>query len=153
MTDKPPPDPADHAQDFSYRYAQDLDIVAGQTMMDLGLSNNLMGGRDPERAGEHHSFFPSDREGGTVSRTGQITLDSGMMNPDLMAPYDEATQKLWRRTRIRDRAQAIIAHELAEYEYGGDHELALIAGPETTLPISHAARELLKQMERGWRGR
>jgi hypothetical protein len=59
---------------------------------------------------------------------------------------------LWRRTRIRDRAQAIIAHELAEHEYG-DHELALIAAPETTLPIRLAARELLKQMERGWRGR
>jgi hypothetical protein len=30
--------------------------------------------------------------------------------------YDEETQKLWRRTRIGDRAQAIIAHELSEYE-------------------------------------
>jgi hypothetical protein len=75
------------------------------------------------------------------------------MNPDLPANYDdEATQELWRHTRISDRAQAIIAHELAEHEYG-DHELALIAGPETTLPISHAARELLKAMERGWRSR
>jgi hypothetical protein len=57
------------------------------------------------------------------------------------------------RTRIADRAQSIIAHELAEHEYSGDHELALIAGPETKLPISHAARELLRQMERGWRGK
>jgi hypothetical protein len=56
---------------------------------------------------------------------------------------------MWRRTRINDRAQAIIAHELAEHEYG-DHELALIAGPETELPISRAARELLRQMEKGW---
>jgi hypothetical protein len=74
------------------------------------------------------------------------------MNPDLLADYDKDTQTLWRRTRIADRAQAIIAHELAEHEYK-DHELALIAGAETTLPISHAARELLKQMERGWRGK
>ena len=75
------------------------------------------------------------------------------MNPDLLAVcYDEATQKMWRRTRIGDRAQAIIAHELAEHEYG-DHELALIAGPETTLPISREARELLSQMERGWMSR
>ncbi len=34
---------------------------------------------------------------------------------------------------IRDRAQAIIAHELAEHGYGGDHELALIAGPERSV--------------------
>ena len=76
------------------------------------------------------------------------------MNPDLLsANYDEATQELWKRTRLKDRAQAIIAHEIAEHEYDGDHELALIAGPETKLPISHAARELLRQMESGWRGR
>jgi hypothetical protein len=74
------------------------------------------------------------------------------MNPDLLANDDEATRELWRRTRIKDRAQAIIAHELAEHEYK-DHELALIAGPETDLPISHAARDLLRQMERGWKGR
>ena len=67
--------------------------------------------------------------------------------------YDPETKKAWGRTRLGDRAQAIIAHELAEHEYGRDHELALIAGPETALPISHEARELLKQMERGWRGR
>ena len=74
------------------------------------------------------------------------------MNPELLADYDEETRKIWQRTRVRDRAQAIIAHELAEHDFG-DHELALIAGPETRLPISHAARELLRQMERGWKGR
>jgi hypothetical protein len=42
------------------------------------------------------------------------------MNPDLLANYDEETKKMWRRTRISNRAQAIIAHELAEHEYG-DH--------------------------------
>jgi hypothetical protein len=153
MTEKPSTDPADHAEDFSRRYAEDFDIVAGQAMMDLGIPDNQMGARDPDRNREPHSFFPSERTGGSVSPAGQITLDSGLMNPNLMsATYDEDTQKMWRRTRIRDRAQAIIAHELAEHEYA-DHELALIAGLETKLPISHAARELLRQMERGWRGR
>src|SRR5277367_4598539 len=36
MIEKPPSEPADHAQDFSRRYAEDLDIVAGQAMMYLG---------------------------------------------------------------------------------------------------------------------
>jgi hypothetical protein len=58
MPDKPPSDPAGHAQDFSRRYADDLDIVAGQAMMDLGIPNNQMGDRDPDRGSEHHSFFP-----------------------------------------------------------------------------------------------
>ena len=112
-----------------------------------------MGARDPDRNRERHSFFPSDRTGGSVSPAGQVTLDSGLMNPDLLAiAYDEQAQMKWKRTRIGDRAHAIIAHELAEHEYA-DHELALIAGPETTLPISPAARELLRQMERGWKSR
>jgi len=153
MPEKPPSDPAEHAQDFSRRYAEDLDIVAGQAMLDLGLTNHQMGARDPDRMSEHHCFFPEDREGGTVSFVGQVTLDSGLMNPELLTRnYDEATRKLWQRTRIGARAQAIIAHELAEHEYDHDHELALIAGPETKLCISQEARELLRQMERGWRG-
>jgi hypothetical protein len=152
--DKPPADPAEHAEDFSRRYADDLDIVAGQAMMDLGIPNDKMGARDHTRRSEIHSFFPGDREGGTVSHAGQITLDSGLVNLDLLVNgYDEAAQKAWQRTRIGDRAQAVIARELAEHEHGGDHELALIAGPETELQISLAARKLLRQMERGWKGR
>ena len=88
-----------------------------------------------------------------MSPARQITVDSGAMNPALLdTAFDEATQRLWRRTRLGSRIEAIIAHEMAELE-NGDHELALIAGAETELPVSHAARELLKQMERGWRGR
>jgi hypothetical protein len=153
MPEKPPEDPAEHAEEFSRRYAEELDIVAGQTMMDLGIPDDKMGARDPDRNRERHSFFPSEVTGGSVSPAGQITLDSGLMNPDLLAVgYDEATQELWRHTRILPRAQAIIAHELAEHEHG-NHELALIAGAKTELSVSYAAKILLEQMERGWRGR
>jgi hypothetical protein len=153
MPDTPPTDPAEHAVDFGWRYTEDLDIMAGQAMMDLGLPRDQMGARDPHRPGEHHSFHPEDRTGGSVSHAGQVTIDSGIMNPHLLdAGYDGDTQKLWRKTKIRPRVEAIIAHELAEHEYK-DHELALIAAAETELPVSHAARELLKQMEKGWWGR
>lgn len=154
MSDKPPTNPADHAEDFSRRYADDLEIVAGQAMMDLGLADDQMGERDHTRGSQIFSFFPGDRQGGTVSHAGQVTLDSGLMNPDLLKDdYDEVAQRAWQRTRIGDRAKAIIAHELAEHEHGGDHELALIAGPETKLPIGYASMELLRKMESGWRGR
>jgi len=150
MIERPPTDPADHAEDFSRRYAEDLEILAGQAMIDLGIPDAQMGARDPDRDRAHFCFFPSERSGGSVSPTGQITLDSGLMNPDLLAAsYDGATQEQWRHTRIGDRAQAILSHELTEHECGGDHELALVAGPETALPISPAARELLRRMERG----
>ena len=153
MTDKPPSDPGDHAEDFSHRYAEDLDIAAGQAMVDLGLTGAQMGARDPDRNREHHNFHPGDRTGGSVTQAGQITVDSGVMNPALLdAAFDEETQWLWRRTRLGPRIEAIIAHELAEHECGV-HELALIAGAETTLPIGHAARGLLRQIEQGWLGR
>jgi hypothetical protein len=72
---------------------------------------------------------------------------------DIPGQTDQSAQRTWKRTRLKDRVQAIIVHELAEHEYGDDHELALIAGPVTELPISHAARELLKRMEAGWKTR
>ena len=122
-------------------------------MIELGIPDNQMGERDHARGSQIYSFFPGDRQGGTVSHAGQVTLDSGLMNPDLLKDgYDQEAQRAWRSTRIRDRAQAIIAHEIAEHEYDGDHELALIAGSETKLAISSEARELLKKMEAGWRG-
>jgi hypothetical protein len=153
MPDTPPTDPAEHAVDFAWRYAEDLDIVAGQAMMDLNLTRHQMGARDPHRPGEHHCFHPEDRTGGSVSHAGQITIDSGIMNPHLLdAGFDEDTRKLWRRTKLRPRTEAILTHELAEHEYD-DHEMALIAAAETELPVSHAAKQLLKQMEKGWIGR
>ena len=48
--------------------------------------------------------------------------------------------------------QAIVAHEKAESEYDGDHELALIAAPDTELPITHLERAILPAMEAGWKG-
>ncbi len=123
-------------------------------MLDLGLSNHEMGSRDPSRGLEHHTFYPQDGECGSVNRLGQINIDSGVMNPAAMdAPYGEACGQIWRKTRLKDRMQAIIAHEKAEHEYDDDHELALIAAPETKLPISNPARELLRAQERGWKSR
>ena len=154
MTDTPPPDPVDHATDFSHRYADDLEIAVGEVMLDLGLSNQEMGSRDPSRGLEHHTFYPQEGDCGSVNRLGQINVDSGIMNSAARdEPYGQECGNLWRKTRLKDRIQAVIAHERAEHEYDGDHELALIAAPETTLPISHAARELLRRQEAGWRSR
>ena len=132
-----PPDAADHAEDFSWRYAEDLDIVAGQAMIDLGVPDDQMGAGDPRRLGEHHSFHPGDRTGGSNGPVGQITVDSGIMNPQLFDQnYDEETQHLWRKARLKHRVEAIIAHEYEEYYHGSDHAVALKHAPTTALPIS-----------------
>ncbi len=154
MPDRPPPEPADHAADFAHRYAEDLEIATGQVMLDLGLANDQMGARDAGRTLEHHVFYPDERDCGGVNPHGQITVDSGVMNPAVMdAPYGEECGKLWRKTKLRPRLEAVIAHEKAEHEQGCDHEMALIAAVKTELPISHAAKEILRAQEEGWRGR
>jgi hypothetical protein len=153
MTDTPPIDPADHAEDFSRRYADDLEIATGQVMLDLGLSEHEMGVRDPSRGLEHHTFIPHEGDCGSVNHLGQINVDSGVMNPAAMdAAYGEECGKVWWKTRLRPRIEAIIAHERAEHQYK-DHELALIASVETGLPISREARELLRAQETGYKGR
>ena len=154
MTEKPPSDPATHAADFSQRYSEGLDIASGQVMIDLGLADNEMGVRDPDRNREHHTFFSNERSCGSVSPAGQINLDSGVMNPAAMdGPYGEACGELWRKSRLRDRMQAIVAHEKAEGEYGQRSR----AGPDRrlgneTLPITDRARAILRAMEAGWKG-
>ncbi len=154
MPDTPPTDPADHAEDFARRYADPLEIATGQVMIDLRLTSEEMGARDPSRGLEHHTFYPQERDCGSNSPSGQINVDSGVMNPAVMdRPYGEECGKVWRKTKIRPRIEAIIAHEYEEKHHGGDHELALIAASETDLPISHEARELLRAQEAGYKGR
>ena len=78
MTDKPPTEPADHAEDFSRRYVIDLEIATGEVMLELGLSEHEMGSRDPSRGLEHHTFYPQEGDCGSVNRLGQINIDSGL---------------------------------------------------------------------------
>jgi hypothetical protein len=152
MPAKPPEDPADHAEDFSRRYAQELDIAAGDTLTEIGIPPSRLGGTDPEDL-EYKTFHPAERDCGGLSPDGRITLDSGVMNPNVMdAPYGKEAGEFWRSNmRLRERMQAAGAHEYEEFE-GGDHEAALKRGPETPLRISEAAREMLRKMRDGWRG-
>jgi hypothetical protein len=46
----------------------------------LGVTDDRMGARDPDRNRELHGFFPGEHTGGSVAPAGQITLDSGL-NP------------------------------------------------------------------------
>jgi len=83
----------------------------------------------------------------------QVNVDSGVFNPELMTvAYNRKTAKLWRKSRLRDRIDAIIPHEISEADHGS-HEVALKTAPQTELPISERARKILVEMRSGWRGR
>ena len=99
MPDKPPPDPADHAEDFSHRYAQEMDYLTGDRMTELGIPTNKIGSRVPGQG--RATFIPHERSGGGNDPAGGLTLDSGVFNPDLLGTLPGNQE--WAKARLRDR--------------------------------------------------
>jgi len=149
-----PADPADHAEDFARRYAEPLDWLAGIRMEELGIPLERIGSSDHRHRLAGRAFNPYERDGGGISPGGRINLDSGSFNPDQITPqYGKRAGKLWAKSRLRDRWDALVAHEDAEWRMDGDHDEAVRVAPETELPISGRARQILVEMRRAWRGR
>jgi hypothetical protein len=145
-------DPAAHARDFAERYFVPLDQYTTIRMDELGVPKGRMGTSDHDHGIEWCSFNPYEDTGGGVGAQKQINVDSGVFNPDLLTgPYGDETGGLWVSSRLRDRIDAIIAHELSEGD-NSTHEAALRAASQTQMPITHRAREILRAMERGWKG-
>jgi len=142
MPDAPPQDHADHAEDFAHRYAQVLDYLTGDRMAELGIPTHQIGSRDPVKG--HACFMPHERTGGGNDPTGGLTLDSGVLNPELLGTLPGNEE--WARGRLRDRMDAAIAHEHEEARQGGSHVEALRHAPETELPISDGGRHILRAM-------
>ncbi len=68
------------------------------------------------------------------------SVDSSIFH--LMANRPEA-REVWAKSRLRDRIDAVIAPEDAE-SLTGDHDIAEAMGPDTTLPITQGARQILR---------
>ncbi len=152
MTDKPPPDPADHAQDIALRYARELEYLVSQRMLDLGVDPRQIGASDHQHGIRHAAFHPHYRTGGGVTPDGRINLDSGLLNPELLAYLGGEAAKAWGESRWRDRLDAAIAHEYEEAK-GGSHEYAYEHAPDTELPIGEHSRRLLRAIRDGERSR
>ncbi len=82
MTEKPPDNPADHAEDFSHRWADKLDQYTAERMVQLGIPPEQIGSSDHERGVTWRAFFPDERDGGGVATGGRLSVDSGVFNPD-----------------------------------------------------------------------
>jgi hypothetical protein len=89
------------------------------------------------------AFDPDERTGGSVS-TG-IVIDSGVLNPELLK--GKKGGRVWANETLRNRIDAIIAHEWEEGRHG-THPAALKAAPKTDLPISDEARRICRAMAR-----
>jgi hypothetical protein len=148
-----PADPADHAEDFAHRYADPLDWQTGLRMEELGIDKDRIGSNDHLQGLYGRAFNDYEREGGGFGPTGQINIDSGALNPELLTTkYGKKAGKQWAKSRLRDRIDALIAHEDMEWRTGS-HDVAVEAALETELAISSRAREVLRAMKTGWKAR
>jgi hypothetical protein len=144
-----PADPGLHAVDFSYRYAELMNQHVENRMMELGIPTNRIGAT--KYGFPHRAFWPEECTGGGNVPGRRLSVDSGVFNPELMADRRGAGP-VWARARLRDRIDAIIAHEDAE-SLTRDHDIAEAVAPDTALPIREEARRLLRAIKASGRER
>ena len=110
ISDKPPADPAERAEDFSHRYAFPLDQYRAIRIQELKIPEPLQGAPDFGGDGTWRAFIARERSGGNIT-TG-ITVKSGVLNPDRLKGMKGG--RLWPKAHLRDRIDAVIAREYEE---------------------------------------
>ena len=147
-----PADPAEHAQDFGLRYDEPIERCVPKRMRQLGVPEDQIGMIDPDCDYRLAAFHHWETNGGGVTIQGRINVNSGVFNPDLLEgrASPEAAQ-LRRKSRVRDRLDAVIAHEHTEGlnvtavgRFDAAHALTEVEVPNTLLPISEGGRNLLR---------
>jgi hypothetical protein len=138
-----PADPAEHAVLSAHELADAAETYVQKRMRQLGIPERQIGVQRRERNFRRAAFVPSERDGGGITPDG-INVDSGVLNPELNAeeigPHAAA---IWEKARLRDRIDAVIAHEYEE-SLAGTHEGAEMRAADTALPISDKARRILR---------
>jgi hypothetical protein len=137
-----PADPADHAQRVAREWKEVAEADVRRRMNEFGIPDGMIGASDPEYGIMRAVFMPHDRDGGNIT-TG-ITVNSGVGNPDLFK--GQKGGRIWPIARLRDRIDAIIAHEWAESQIL-DHDQALKVAT-TELPVTAGSKRILKAMSR-----
>jgi hypothetical protein len=137
-----PADPAEHAIRFAREWEDVAETYVQRRMRELGILEDRIGAIEHAQGGARRAFDPDGRTGGTCDAFGRLYVDSGFLNPDLVAYLGGEANERWHKMSGRNRIDAIISHE--EEETRGSHETALERAAETTLPISDEARKALR---------
>ncbi len=137
---KPERRDAEGALAYSIQHAEALDQWAALFMKKLGIADDRIGATIRLR---WRAFFAEEMHGGGNGPGGSVNLDAGLFNDDLWKSFSPKSDRAWRRASVETRAMAVLPHEEIEGR-GHSHEEAVEMAPDTMLPISHAARELLK---------
>jgi hypothetical protein len=120
-----------------------LDEYCALRMQELGIPEHKLGADDLRKNMTWCAFDWHGQDGGNI--TGGVTINSGVLNPELLK--GQKGGRIWPHARLRDRIDAIIAREWEESRHG-THEAALKAGPKTELPVTDGARRILRAMAR-----
>jgi hypothetical protein len=146
-----PADPADHAVDFSLRWYDRLEILARERLARLGIPREQIGAFDQDCDYRLAAFHPKERTGGGISPGARINLNSGIFNPDLLAGHPgPGVSSIWKSARLRDRFDAVAAHEFSEGR-GVSHADAERLAARTDLSVTDGARRILRAMAEGGR--
>jgi hypothetical protein len=143
-----PADIRQHARQTAYEYADRLENYVEGRMHALGIPEHQIGHADKSRGLPWAVFHPQGIRGGTVIGY-RIVVDSGVLNLELLEErYGPEVGEVWAKSRLRDRIDAVIAHEEAESRTGS-HAGAEALAAETRLPVSEGTRRILRAMARG----
>ena len=148
-----PADPGLHARQFANDHADRFENLIEGRMHELGIPEKHMGLPDASRGLPWAVFHPNTGKGGGVVAD-HFAVDSGVLNPELLtSKYGSDVGKLWARSRLRDRIDAVIVHEYEEAQ-GLHHDQVVERAPDTALPIGENARRILRaiaEAEKRWR--
>jgi hypothetical protein len=140
-----PGDPALHARQFANEYADKLENYVEGRMHALHVPEEHIGLPDLSRGRPWAVFHPNGTTGGLVIGE-KIAVNSGVLNPELLTErYGPVVGTTWAKSRLRDRIDAVIAHEIAESQTG-THEGAEARAAETELSVSEGTRRILRAM-------
>jgi hypothetical protein len=132
-----------HASQVAQEWEDVGERYVRKRMEELGIPENQIGQPDYGGDGRWRAFDPRGRNGG--ENTTGVAIDSGALNPELFK--GKKGGRIYPKLPLRDRIDAIIAHEYEELR-SGSHVGALKAAAKTKLPISDGARRLCRVMAR-----
>ncbi len=139
---------ADHARAVAQEWEDVGERYVRRRMKELGIPDHQIGQPDYGGDGTWRAFDPYTKTGGT-NTTGAV-VNSGMLNPELLKGRKGG--RIGPKMRLKDRIDAIIAHEYEELRVGGVDAEALLAAAKTKLHISDEARRLNRARAREPRG-
>jgi hypothetical protein len=139
-----PADIAAHASQVAQEWEDVGEGYICRRMKELGIPDHQIGQPDYGGDGRWRAFDPYTKTGG--SNTTGVVVNSGVLNSELLK--GKKGGRIWPKMRLKDRIDAIIAHEFEELRAAAKHEDALKAAAKTDLPISDQARRLSRARAR-----